>query len=130
MWLSSGWGGGPYRMIHMSRRPTPDLSALAQPGRILEVRVTPGARKNDVTIDGAIVRVQVTAPADRGAANDAVIRLLAAALGVAPSRLTLMRGGSSRIKTIHIDSPCGACPAAAPRHRRRPPMLAVPPPVA
>ena len=42
------------------------------------------------------------APAD-GAANTAVVRLLADALDVAPSRLQLVRGATSRVKVVAVD---------------------------
>ena len=70
---------------------------------MLDLRVTPGARRNAVEIVDGVIRVHVAAPADRGAANDAVIRLLARALGIAPSRLTLVRGTASRSKVVRID---------------------------
>ncbi len=64
--------------------------------------MTPGARREAVTIASGGVRLHVTAPPADGAANDAVLRLLAAALGVAPSRLTLLRGAAARIKLVGV----------------------------
>ena len=80
----------------------PDLSALAVPGALLAVRATPKARRNAIE-PGDLVRVWVTAPPDRGKANDAVRRLLAKALGIAPTRLTLTRGAASRDKQFQMD---------------------------
>ena len=80
----------------------PDLSALAVPGALLAVRATPKARRNAIE-PGDPVRVWVTAPPDRGKANDAVRRLLAKALGIAPTRLTLTRGAESRDKQFQMD---------------------------
>ncbi len=80
----------------------PDLSALAVPGALLAVRATPKARRNGIE-PGDPVRVWVTAPPDRGKANDAVRRLLAKALGIAPTRLTLTRGAASRDKQFQMD---------------------------
>jgi len=77
------------------------LRALAASGRIT-VRVTPGASRDAVTIDGNTVHLRVTAPPSDGAANDAVLRLLAAALGRPPRDLTLLRGASARIKLIGV----------------------------
>lgn len=77
------------------------LRALAAGGRI-EVRVTPGASRDEVRITDGTVQLRVTAPPADGAANEAVLRLLAAALGVPPRDLTLLRGGASRIKLIGI----------------------------
>ena len=75
---------------------------LAAPTGRLEVRVTPGAARDDVTIDGSTVRLRVTAPPVDGAANDAVIDLLAAALGRPRRDLTLLRGAMGPIKFIAL----------------------------
>lgn len=77
------------------------LRALAADGRI-EVRVTPGARGEAVKVEGGVVQIRVTAPPADGAANDAVLRLLAAALGRPPRDLTLIRGATARIKLIGV----------------------------
>ncbi|UKK83682.1 DUF167 domain-containing protein [Sphingopyxis sp. BSN-002] len=64
--------------------------------------MTPGASRDAVRIDGDLVQVRVTAPPADGAANDAVIALLAAALDRPRRDLSLLRGASSRIKLIGI----------------------------
>jgi len=46
--------------------------------------------------------LRVTAPPADGAANAAVLRLLAAALDIAPRNLSLLRGASARIKLIGV----------------------------
>ena len=66
------------------------------------MRVTPGAGRDDVAIDGSTVHLRVTAPPADGAANEAVLRLLAAALGRPRRDLTLLRGATARIKLIAI----------------------------
>ena len=76
---------------------------LAQPGARLDVRVTPNARANLTSRDATGLRVSVTAPPDEGRANAAVTALLAHALGVAPSRLTLVGGATSRDKAFRLD---------------------------
>ena len=80
-----------------------DLSHLAQPGTEIAVRVTPRAARNAVTLDGEMIRVTVTVVPEDGKANAAVIKLLAKALGVAKSRLVLVRGATSRDKLFRID---------------------------
>lgn len=66
------------------------------------MRVTPGASRDEIRIAGGIVQLRVTAPPADGAANTAVLRLLAAALGRPPRDLTLLRGATARIKMIGI----------------------------
>jgi uncharacterized protein (TIGR00251 family) len=80
-------------------------------GGFLAVRVTPKASRNEVsglfmTADGAVsLSVKVTAAPDKGKANAAVINLLAKNLGVAKSRLTLVKGGTDRNKTFQFTGP-------------------------
>ena len=80
-----------------------ELRALLDAEGRLAVRVTPGARDQSVVIAGGAVQVKVRAPADKGAANAAVAELLAEALGLPPSRVTLLRGGTSRQKLFRVE---------------------------
>jgi len=72
---------------------------------LLEVRVQPRARRNEVVgqVGGGVLRVRVTAAPEGGEVNRAVIGLLADALGVAPSRIELVRGATSRDKLFRIE---------------------------
>lgn len=79
-----------------------DLRSRIDPEGRLAVKVTPGAREESVTIVIDAVLVKVRAPADKGAANDAVTDVVARALGLAPSRVTLVRGGTSRHKVLRV----------------------------
>ncbi|MCW9042704.1 MAG: DUF167 domain-containing protein [Pseudopelagicola sp.] len=81
-----------------------DLSSLAQPGAEVAVRVTPKASRNRIVReeDGKI-RVYVTVVPEGGKANAAVQKLLAKALGVAKSRLTLIRGQTAHDKVFRVE---------------------------
>lgn len=89
-------------------RPRPDLPpaeairALVDSEGRLALRVSPGARSEALTIEGGRLLAKVRVKPQDGAANDAVIRLLAQALDIAPSRLTLLRGASSREKLFQL----------------------------
>lgn len=83
--------------------PPPDARSLAVPGALIEVRVTPNAAREQVTLDGSRFVIRVTVVPEDGKANKAVTRLLAKALGVPPSRLTLLRGATGRDKTFRVD---------------------------
>jgi uncharacterized protein YggU (UPF0235/DUF167 family) len=80
-----------------------NLSALAIAGTTLAVRVTPNARANVVEVADGVLRIRVTAVPEDGKANEAVRTLLAQALGVARTRLTLIRGATSRDKVFRLD---------------------------
>lgn len=69
----------------------------------IAVRVTPHARKNNVEKAGNKLKVWVTAAADDGKANRAVIDLLAAWLGVRKSAISIIKGKKSRDKIIRVD---------------------------
>ena len=76
---------------------------LAQPGAEFAVRATPRARQPGLSLQGGVFRIAVTAPAEAGRANAAVAETLAHALGVAKTRLTLLRGATARDKTFRLD---------------------------
>jgi uncharacterized protein YggU (UPF0235/DUF167 family) len=80
-----------------------DPRDLAVSGAEIAVRVTPNAGREQVTLDGARVLIRVTATPEDGKANKAVQKLLAKALGVAPTRLSLLRGASARDKVFRLD---------------------------
>lgn len=79
-----------------------DLRHLAAPGAEIAVRVTPRAASEAVEVEAGRVRVRVTAPPADGRANEAVLRLLAAALGLPKSQLALVRGARGRDKTFRV----------------------------
>ncbi len=70
---------------------------------IINVRVIPRARQNKVTQnDDGTYRVHTTTvPAD-GAANDAVIKMLAKHFDVPKTSIKIIRGATSRDKVIEI----------------------------
>ena len=49
------------------------------------------------------IHVRVTAAPEDGRANAAVRKLLARAMGIAPSRLTLVGGATARDKLFRVD---------------------------
>lgn len=81
----------------------PDLTALARPGAELSVRVTPKAARNRITCEDETLRVYTTTVPEGGKANAAVTKLLAKALRIPKSSLTLLRGETSRDKVFRID---------------------------
>lgn len=69
----------------------------------LPVQVQPKAKKNAVTgVHNGRLKVAVTAPPERGKANAAVLKVLAAALKIPRAQLELLSGASSRTKTVRV----------------------------
>ncbi len=81
----------------MAQPPTP-----VPESREIAVRVTPRASRENIEPDGAGFRIHVTVPPEDGKANEAVRALLAKHLGVAKSRLDLIRGAKSRDKVFRL----------------------------
>ncbi|MPZ57407.1 MAG: DUF167 domain-containing protein [Rhizobiales bacterium] len=83
--------------------------AITPSGLALTVRLTPKGGRD--AIDGverladgrAVLKARVRAAASEGAANAALIRLVAATLGVAPSRVTLTGGATARLKRLRVE---------------------------
>lgn len=81
---------------------------LRADGADLFVRLTPKASRDALegverTADGAAhVKARVRAVPEKGAANTALERLVARALGVPASCVSVVAGGTSRLKTVRI----------------------------
>lgn len=72
-------------------------------GALLHLRVQPRASRDEILgwQDG-ILRVRVAAPPVEGAANAAVLALVARALHVAPSTVAVVRGVRGRDKLVRV----------------------------
>ena len=76
---------------------------MPEPTTRLRIRVSPGARRTElVGRQGEAWKVRVAAPPERGRANDAVLKLLAERLRVAPTELSLVSGRSGRDKIVEL----------------------------
>jgi uncharacterized protein YggU (UPF0235/DUF167 family) len=71
-------------------------------GTTVEVRAQPRARRTALACSGGALKAQVTAPAEDGRANAAVIDLLAATWRLPKSSFAVTRGATSRDKVISI----------------------------
>ncbi|KPK21212.1 MAG: hypothetical protein AMJ76_03265 [Dehalococcoidia bacterium SM23_28_1] len=70
----------------------------------VHLKVTPSASRDAlIGWQEDVLRLRVTAPAQRGKANEAVLRLLAAALGIERRRLRIVRGHTTRHKVVSVD---------------------------
>jgi uncharacterized protein YggU (UPF0235/DUF167 family) len=82
--------------------PAGEIRALADTHGHLSLRVTPGARVEGIEIGESVLVVKVRAKAKDGEANEAVLALLARALGLATSRLRMLRGATGRDKLVQL----------------------------
>ena len=67
------------------------------------VRLQPRSSKNEIGgVQNGALKVRVTAPPVDGAANDALVKLLAQNLDVARRDVTIVSGAASRSKIVEI----------------------------
>ena len=80
---------------------------LAMTESLLRIKVTPRASSNAVVgwLDEQreVLLVKVTAPAEGGKANAAVIKLLAEEFGIPKSAISIKSGHTSRHKLVSLD---------------------------
>lgn len=89
------------------------------------VRLTPKSASDALegpaeAADGSVhLRARVRAVPEKGAANAALSKLLASALGVPASTVSVVAGGTSRLKTVRVAGEPAALAAAIERLRAR-----------
>lgn len=68
-------------------------------GIIIQVKALPGSRSNSIrgVVDGKL-KISVTAPAEHGKANKAIVEFLASSLGVRSKQIELLSGTRSAAK--------------------------------
>jgi len=90
----------------------------AADGVFVDVRLTPRGGRDaiegiEIRADGrAVLKARVRAAPSDGEANDALCRLLAHSLDVAPREVTIVTGATARIKRVLIKGQAGAIVAA------------------
>ena len=71
----------------------------------IEVHVQPGARRTEIVGDhGGRLKLRLAAPPVDGAANRALTEFLAWRFGVPRNDVTVIRGTTSRIKTVSVSA--------------------------
>jgi hypothetical protein len=94
-------------MMHPLRRDATNASALdlteVPGGSRLRLRVKPGARRSEILgPHGGALKLAVAVAPERGKANQAVVRLLAEALGLPLSSIEILSGETSQDKAVLI----------------------------
>jgi uncharacterized protein (TIGR00251 family) len=73
-------------------------------GSEIDIRIIPRAGRTDISgVRGGALLVRIAAAPVEGAANEALIRLLALQLDVAPRSLRIVAGAQSRRKRVAVD---------------------------
>jgi len=69
----------------------------------ISVRVIPRSNRNSIEWTPGGLRVRLTAPPVDGAANDALVSLLAERLGIAKRDISVVHGATSRQKIVEVN---------------------------
>ena len=70
----------------------------------LHVQVIPRSSKNALAWEQNTLKARITAPPVDGAANEALLKLLAQRLGIARRDLSIVHGATGRQKIVEISS--------------------------
>lgn len=75
----------------------------------IALKVTPGARKNEILgweedypQVGRVLRIKIAAPPVEGKANKEIVTFMARTLGIPKSSVELLHGSTGRIKLIQV----------------------------
>ncbi len=69
----------------------------------LEIHLQPGAKKNSIAgFRDGVLYVKVTAPPEKGKANQALVELMAETLGLPKSAFKIIRGQTRRDKVVSV----------------------------
>ncbi len=89
----------------------------------LALKVTPGARKNEILgweedypQVGRVLKLKIAAPPVEGKANKEIERFLAKSLGLPASAVSILHGSTGRIKLVNLPDGCDIerlCPMGA-----------------
>lgn len=67
-----------------------------------EVKVTPGAKKEEITVEGDKITIRTPKRAHDGEANEAIVKILAKHFHTGKSNIKIIRGQTFKIKIIEI----------------------------
>lgn len=72
--------------------------------KTITVKVIPRSSRNEVIgeMDDGTLKVKLTAPPVDGAANKALIKLLAVYFGISKSNVRILKGETGRIKVVEV----------------------------
>ena len=79
-----------------------DNIIIKENGVLLRLRISPNSSKNQVIVDGDIIKLKITAQPIEGKANKAVVEYLSKLLKTPKSSIELLKGDTSKEKTLFI----------------------------
>ncbi len=71
-------------------------------GLLIKIKIVPNSSKNDIIVDGDLVKVKVTAQPVENKANKALIEFLSKKINIPKSGIEIVKGLTSKEKTLLI----------------------------
>lgn len=73
-------------------------------GAAITVRITPRSGRDEITgvLEDGTIKIRLKAPPVEGQANSALINFLSDVLGIAPTKIEIVAGHTSKVKLITI----------------------------
>lgn len=69
-------------------------------GIIVNIKISPNAKKNEIISDGDIIKVKITAQPVDGKANKALVEFLSKTFKIPKTSIKIIKGETSKEKTI------------------------------
>jgi len=73
-------------------------------GIIVNIRISPNAKKNEIITDGEIVKIKITAQPIDGKANKALIEYLSKNFKIPKTSIKIIKGETSKDKTVLFET--------------------------
>lgn len=73
---------------------------VTKDGIIVNIKISPNAKKNEIIKDGEITKVKITAQPVDGKANKALVEYLSKTFKVPKTSIQILKGETSKEKTI------------------------------
>ncbi len=67
------------------------------------LKIVPNSSRNEVVMEEDFIKIKLTAPPVENKANKVLVEFLAKKLGIAKSKIKIVRGETSKIKTLEFE---------------------------
>lgn len=70
---------------------------------IVTLKIVPNSSRNEIVKEEDYIKIKITAPPVENKANKVLVEFLAKKLGIAKSKIKIVRGETSKLKTLSIE---------------------------
>lgn len=70
---------------------------------VVTLKIVPNSSRNEVVKEDDYIKIKITAPPVENKANKVLVEFLSKKLGIAKSKIKILRGETSKLKTLSFD---------------------------